>query len=70
MTDSDLDDDPPEVCDEGDVTTFRYVRHSRVAAYQLMGWIDLGALPLPHGAFSNLMEWPRDAEVKEPEFDQ
>ncbi|WP_330084855.1 hypothetical protein [Methylocystis iwaonis] len=46
---------------------FRYVLHSRRAAYEAVGWIFAADLGLPHGIYSVLMEWPHESEAAEPE---
>ena len=48
----------------GDVTFFRYVRHSEVADYESRGWVWAADLGLPHGVFSVLMQWAGEGEPK------
>lgn len=49
----------PHVFTDGDVKLIcRYVVHSRVEAYEALGWVNHGAMPGHHAAYSVLMEWP------------
>ena len=48
------------------ISWLRYVTHARIAAYEALGWTDLGAIPGHHGAYSNLMEWTKDGPPVEP----
>ena len=46
---------------------FKYVVWQDVAAYEAIGWINCGACPGHHGAWSALMEWPFDRAPELPE---
>jgi hypothetical protein len=44
---------------EGDLRLIcRYVVHSKVRAYEALGWINRGDMPGHHAEYSVLMEWP------------
>lgn len=55
---------------EEQVSWHKYVPPELVAAYEALGWIDEGEMPMPHGAYKRrFMSWIGDGAPVEPSFD-
>ena len=57
--------DEPAPADEVICGLFQYVRHSDVAKFEALGWVNVGHLPAHHGHYSCLMRFADVGEVQQ-----